>query len=169
MDALPRGGAGSAKRWDVKYEVEGFPDCHVHLPQVACVEEVRRGVTKAAAKVLDMARRARLLERVGGEHKTAILSAGAFGSGEFLTVLPGSRPTGWGDDMAMQGRPFVRMVAVWNHVPMADIGGNGKCTATPKGGTKACEACGKPLDEHGVHVRCCKAGGGASTRGTRWW
>ena len=78
--ALPPGGAGSAERWDVDYEVEGFSDCHVRLPQVACVEEVRRGVTKAAAKVLDMARRARLLERVGEEHQAAIRSAGAFGS-----------------------------------------------------------------------------------------
>ena len=76
--------------------MEEFSDCHVRLPEVACVEEVRRGVTKAAAKVLGMARRARLLERVGGEHKTAIRSAWAFGSGAFLTLFPWSRPTGSG-------------------------------------------------------------------------
>ena len=92
--ALPRGGAGSDGCWDVDYEVEGFSEQHVRLPQVACVDEVRRGVTQAAAKLLDMARRARLMERVGEGHRTTILSAGAFGSGEFLGVFPGSRPTG---------------------------------------------------------------------------
>ena len=158
--ALPRGGAGSDGWWEVDYEVEGFSEQHVRLPQVACVGEVRRGVTQAAAKLLDMARRARLMERVGEGHRATILSAGAFGSGEFLGVFPGSRPTGWGDDTAMEGRHFVRMVALRNHVPMADIGADSKCTATPAGGNNPGVACGKPLDVHGVHARCCKAGGG---------